>query len=131
MPVPNQFIDGATCITTIVSTSVLDDALPIAWMLTTPNVEIVIPANTPVASVIPISLSKVQDYEISLVNGRPQKWQTQEWAIKMNDRSKESQRKNGIGEWTNFYRNATNHLGEKVGNHEVKKIIMKVNGKDE
>ena len=50
MPVPNQFIRGAQCMTTLLSTSVLASDLPIAWMITEPNIEITISANTPIAS---------------------------------------------------------------------------------
>jgi hypothetical protein len=126
MPVPNQFIDGATCMTTIISTSVLDNDLPIAWIITRPNIEITIPANTPIASIVPISLNSIQDYGLSLISGRPATWESEEWNVKMRDRARVSQEKNSTGDWTHFYRNTTNHLGDVVGEHEAKKIIMRV-----
>jgi hypothetical protein len=57
MPVPNQFIDGSSCISTIVSTSVLVGEMPIAWKITRPNTKIIIPANTPIAAILPISIN--------------------------------------------------------------------------
>ena len=126
MPVPNQFINGAQCITTVVSTSVLESDFPIAWMVTQPNVEITIPAGTPVAAILPISLKDVQSYEVVLKNGMPSEWRTKEWSDRMSGRSQASMARNSVGDWTHFYRDAVDHNGDAVGEHESKKIIMKV-----
>lgn len=126
MPVPNQFINGAQCITTIVSTSVLQSDFPIAWMVTQPNVEITIPAGTPVAAILPISLKDIQSHEVVLKNGMPPEWRTKEWSDKMSGRSQASMARNSVGDWTHFYRDAVDHNGDAVGEHEAKKIIMKV-----
>jgi hypothetical protein len=125
MPVPNQFIRGAQCITTLISTSVLAGDLPIAWMVTEPNIEITIPANTPVAAVLPISLTDIQSNELEIVRGRPE-YEDSGWSERMRDRSAASQEMNSKGQWTHFYRNAVDHNGTPFGNHEAKKIIMKV-----
>ena len=37
---------------------------------------------------------------------------------------------NMLGKWSGFYRNATDHLGNKIGKHEVKAIRLKINSKD-
>lgn len=131
MPVPNQFIRGAQCMTTLISTSVLASELPIAWMITEPNIEITIPANTPVASILPISLSEIQSHELEIRSGRP-KHEDASWHSRMRDRGEASQKKNSVGEWTHFYRDAVDHTGDSAGSHEAKKIIMKVinNAKD-
>jgi len=131
MPVPNQFIRGAQCMTTVTSTSVLVGDFPIAWMITEPNIEITIPANTPVAAIVPISLTDIQSYELEVIKGRPE-YEDNEWNQKMKDRGQASQEKNSKGEWTHFYRDAVDHTGNAVGQHEAKKIIMKVigNGKN-
>ena len=34
---------------------------------------------------------------------------------------------NRKGKWSNFYRNATNIYGKSIGNHQVKKINLKIN----
>jgi hypothetical protein len=125
MPVPNRFVRGAQCITTLTSTSVLVGDLPIAWMITEPNLEITIPANTPVASVIPISLTEIQSYELDVVKGRPP-YEDSDWSQRMRDRGFVSQEMNSKGDWTHFYRDAVDHLGAPFGKHEAKKIIMKV-----
>jgi hypothetical protein len=131
MPVPNQFIRGAQCITTLISTSVLANDFPIAWMITEPNIEITIPANTPIAAILPISLSDIQENELEIKSGRPE-YETQEWQQNMIKRGEASQVMNSRGEWTHFYRDAVDHNGCPAGYHEAKKILMKVkdNAKD-
>jgi hypothetical protein len=126
MPVPNQFVDGAQCITTIVSTSVLETDFPIAWMITRPNVEITIPAGTPIAAVLPISLKDVESYEVIVKNKMPDQWRTIEWSERMQGRSQASMARNSVGDWTHFYRDAVDHTGAPAGEHEAKKIVLKV-----
>lgn len=125
MPVPNQFIRGAQCMSTVISTSVLASDLPIAWMITEPNIEITIPAGTPVAAIMPLSLTDIQSYELDIRKGRPA-YEDNSWNARMRDRGIASQEKNSKGEWTHFYRDAVDHNGDPLGKHEAKKIIMKV-----
>ena len=131
MPVPNQFIRGAQCITTLISTSVLETELPIAWMVTEPNIEIKIPANTPIASILPISLSDIQDHELEVVVGSPE-YRDSSWHENARKRGEAAEAMNSVGDWTHFYRDAVDHNGCPVGHHESKKILMKVkdNAKD-
>jgi hypothetical protein len=129
MPVPNQFIDGAQCMTTIVSTSVLPAEFPVAWMITKPNEIITIPANTPVAAFFPISLSDIQDYEIVV---RPaSEMYTKDYIDHLTKNGDASQEKNQRGIWTHFYRDAVDYLGNKVGKHEAKKIVLRTRNDNE
>jgi hypothetical protein len=123
MPVPNQFIDGTQCITTLVSTSVLPGELAVAWMVTKANEEIVIPAGTPIAAILPISLTDVQSFEMVIKPAN--ELYTPERNEYMQARGEAAQEKNSRGDWTHFYRDAKDHLGESVGKHEAKKIILK------
>jgi hypothetical protein len=125
MPPPNIFIRGAQCMTTLISPTALEGQLPIAWMITEPNVEITIPANTPIASLLPISLLDIQNYPITVKSGRPD-YENEKWLKRMRERGDRSQELNMAGTWTHFYRDAVDHNGEKMGEHEVKKIIMEV-----
>jgi hypothetical protein len=125
MPVPNNFIRGAQCMTTLISSSVLQGELPIAWMITEPNIEITIPANTPVAAILPISLSDIQNNELEIRTGLPE-YQDDAWRENARQRGESSQAMNSTGEWTHFYRDAVDHNKCPVGNHEAKKIVMKV-----
>jgi hypothetical protein len=126
MPVPNQFIRGAQCMSTIISPSALQGDLPIAWMITEPDLEITIPAGTPVAAIIPLSLTSIQEYELFVTSQKPP-FQTEDWNNMMKKRGEVSQELNMSGKWTHFYRDAINHEGEPLGKHESKKIVMKVN----
>jgi len=126
MAPPNIFIDGVQTITTIISTSVLQNSLPIALMVTRPNKEIFIPAKTPVASVLPISLSEINSTSLLIKNNYPDYMQKREWLDFMSSRAEISSLKSSTGEWTNFYRDAIDHRGDAFGKHEVKKIRMKV-----
>jgi hypothetical protein len=125
MPVPNNFIRGAQCMTTLISSSVLHGPLPIAWMITEPNIEITIPANTPVAAILPISLSDIQNNELEIRTGLPD-YQDDAWRENVRQRGEASQEMNSVGKWTHFYRDAVDHNGLPVGSHEAKKIVMKV-----
>jgi len=125
MPAPNYFIRGAQCITTVISPTALQGEIPIAWMITEPNVEITIPAGTPIASLVPISLSEIQNYPVSVKNGKPP-YEDDSWNEKMRARGDKSQELNMSGKWTHFYRDAVDHLGNAMGGHEAKKIVMKV-----
>ncbi len=126
MPVPNQFIEGTQCFTTLLSTSVLENDFPIAWIVNKPNEVITIPANTPIAAILPISLNDVQSYSLNVIDGIPELWKSSEWSKRMSDRAKASEAKNSVGDWTHYYRDAVDHNGDIVGEHEAKKIIMKV-----
>lgn len=122
MPVPNQFIRGAQCFTTLLSTSVLPGSVPIAWMITEPNLEITIPAGTPVAAIVPMSLTDIQDYELVISKYE----QNREFENYMKERGAEAEKKNSVGDWSHFYRDAVDHTGKTFGKHESKKIVMKV-----
>lgn len=126
MPVPNQFIRGAQCMTTTMSTSVLAGELPIAWMITEPNIKITIPARTPIAAIVPISLTDIQSHELTVIKGTSPDFDSDEFEEKMDERSKASMELNSRGEWTHFYRDAVWPNGEPAGQHEAKKIVMKV-----
>lgn len=125
IPVPNQFIRGAQCMSTIISPTALQGELPIAWMITEPNIEITIPAGTPVAAILPISLNQIQEYDVLVKHGRPP-YEDYQWKNRMRERGAKSQELNMAGQWTHFYRDAVDHNGDPQGEHEAKKIIMRV-----
>ena len=122
MPTPNLFIRGAQCYTTLISTSFYIHSLPLAWRATEPNIEITIPANTPLATVVPMSLTSLEsDYELTILeeHASPEYW---EEVRKYGDAA---EIKNGVGDWSKMYRDALNYKGEKVGAHETKSIRLK------
>ena len=68
MPVPNEYIEGAEVLSTILSTSVFTGTFSIVWKLDTPNKEYFVPAGTNIACILPISLGQIQDSEINIYN---------------------------------------------------------------
>jgi hypothetical protein len=122
MPVPNQFVRGAQCYTTLISTSFYMPELPLGWRLTEPNVEVFIPAGTPVAAVIPLSLGALEDdYEL-VISDKLLDSAYWEEVTKYGDAA---EIKNGVGDWSKMYRDALNYKGEVVGKHETKSIKLK------
>jgi hypothetical protein len=123
MPVPNYFRDGWTPFTTLISTSWYSGELPSAAMITRPNQEITIKAGTPVAAILPINLSDLQNSEINFLKLSEMKKSN----VDMNEYSNAIYEENRLGKWTDYYRNATDHNGNKIGEHQVKTIKLKVN----
>lgn len=122
MPVPNQFIAGTQCFTTLISTSFYMPPLPIAWKLTEANKEITIPAGTPVAAVLPISLG---DLENNYTMEIDENILTNDYWQELQKYGDAAQAKNSVGDWSKMYRDAVDYKGEKVGAHETKSIKLK------
>lgn len=125
MPPSNYFVDGATCFTTLISTSFFDGPLPIVYRITQPNKVITIKANTPICTILPISLSELQNSEVVFEVREKNK----DAMLEINDSASAYEIRDSIlnsGKWTNFYKNGLNWLGQKIGDHEVKSINLKV-----
>jgi hypothetical protein len=122
MPVPNQFIPGTQCFTTLISTSFYQPELPIAWKIMQPNQEITIPAGTPVAALLPISVSGLENnYTLTIDETYP----TNDFWQELKKYGDAAQEKNGVGDWSKMYRNAVTYDGSSVGKHESKNIKLK------
>jgi len=121
MPPPNYILDGVQPLTALISTSFFKGEFPAAWRITRPNVEITIKAGTPVMSVIPISLGELNN---SQANIRPLYELGPNFFLD-GDYSKIVKDINNSGRWTNFYRDAVDHHGKKIGDHEVKVLRFK------
>ena len=119
-PVPNQFIDGFQTFTSLISTSFFMGEWQVAGMITTPNKIITIKAGTPIAAVMPISLTNLNNSEIiekPLENLNSKEVMSNEYAITVGNTNV----KGGV---TNFYRNATDMHGNKIGDHELKALKL-------
>lgn len=130
MPPPNMFTEGYQCMSTVISTTALIGSIPIALMVNKPNEEIFISAGTIVASLLPISLSDINNTNITVKNGSPDFMKDKNWNNLIRERGEVSQELNSKGEWTHFYRNAVDHKGNKYGEHEAKKIVMRIKYED-
>jgi len=121
MPVPNQFIPGAVAFTTLISTSFYRGDLPIAWMITAPNTEITIPAGTPVAAIIPISIGELQKQELLVIDSPPEPEFYRQTSGDLEVLVEASK----TGTWAHLYRNAITADGTPIGKHEAKAIKLK------
>lgn len=120
MPVPNYFRDGISPFSTLISTSFYYGELPCAWRITRANEKITIKANTPIIALLPIDLSNLQDS--SIVFGKP----IPSLDVNMDEYSNAVYEMNREAKWANFYRNSTDHKGNSLGEHQVKKIKLNV-----
>ena len=107
--------------TTLISTSFFPNVLPAALKIIKPNVEITIPANSTAIAVLPISLSQIVSNEMHLHDYIP----TNADNLKNKRYGDVSQVFNQKGEWTHFYRDATDENRKSVGKHEIKSIKLK------
>jgi len=122
MPVPNQFIAGTQCFTTLISTSFYKPELPVAWKITEANKEIVIPAGTPIAAVLPISVGSLENDYVLEIDHTPK---DDSYWEELRKYGEAAQDKNGVGDWSKMYRNAINYDGTSMGSHESKAIKLK------
>ena len=118
----NYFNPDIEVMSSLVSTSFLNTDFPLAIKCVTANKEITIKAGTPIATIIPISLTSLKDESVEIVNFV----HTKEYDDSVNSYGASAQEINKVGEWTDWYRNAVNEKGESVGAHEVKNLKLSV-----
>jgi hypothetical protein len=97
--------------------------LPLAIKAKIANKRVIIKAGTPVATVIPISLSKLNNTDIQIVEyqdpDRTRLDANTSYGVA-------AQKLNTVGEWTDWYRDAVNEKEESLGSHEVKTLKLGV-----
>lgn len=119
----NYFNDSFETMSNLMSTSFYDNPLPLAIKAKKANEVTIIKAGTPIATIIPISLTKLNNTSIEIIDYRD------------DDRSRHNanmsygeaaQIINGSGQWTDWYRDAIDEKGESLGQHEVKVLRLSV-----
>jgi hypothetical protein len=123
MPVPNQFIDGVVPFTSIINTSVLKAPLPSAWKITRYDQKITIKSGTPIAAIIPISLTGLQDTMFEVM----EQTLNDEYYKNVDEYKKKFAKLISVGGYTHMYRDAVDHLGNPRGEHELKALRLKLN----
>jgi hypothetical protein len=123
MPVPNMFNDLYQTFTSIISTSFFDQEFPSAIRILKADKAITIKANEPFATLLPISLTSMSNIELNLNNFNMEN----QWYKNNEERGKVAYELNKNGEWTNWYRNATDHNNIQIGDHEVKSLKLTIN----
>jgi hypothetical protein len=120
----NFFNDDFETISNIISTSFYDNPLPLAIKSKAANKQVIIKAGTPLATIIPISLSALNNTSIDIVNYED----SNKKRLQSNKSYGEaSQVVNKSGQWTDWYRDAINEKNESLGKHEVKVLKLGVN----
>jgi hypothetical protein len=109
-----------------ISTSFYDNPFPLALRAKVANKRVVIKAGVPVATIIPISLTHLNNTVITVVDYKDQDRKRVEANISYGEAA---QKVNSTGQWTDWYRNAINEKNESLGDHEVKalRLIVKDN----
>lgn len=119
----NYFNNEFETMSNLVSTSFYDNPLPLALKAKKANEKTVIKAGTPIATIIPISLTELNNTTIEMFD------------YKDDDRSRHNanmaygqaaQEVNSSGQWTDWYRDAVNEKNESLGFHEVKALRLYV-----
>jgi hypothetical protein len=124
LPVPNQFIDGLQVFTSIMSSSFYTGGLQIVLQLTSPGKTVLIPANTPIATLVPISLTQFENAEMTI--------HEEEWPFTKIHNSEEYNegiwklKNEAHNEMSNCYSRAVDHKGNKIGNHQIKRFNFTV-----
>lgn len=124
----NYFNNEFETMSSLMTTSFYDNPLPLALKAKKANEKIIIKAGTPIATIIPISLTNLNNSSIEIIN-------YQDPMRKREDANKSygdaAQVINTRGEWTDWYRDAVDENGESRGAHEVKALRLSVNDKTE
>jgi len=119
----NYFNDDFETMSSVISTSFYDNPLPLALKAKKANVETIIKAGTPIATIIPISLTNLNNTTIEIVEYKDEDRSRTNANIAYGEAA---QVLNSSGNWTDWYRNAVNENGESVGSHEVKTLKLYV-----
>lgn len=119
----NYFSDEFEVISSLISTSFYDNPFPLALKAKMPNKKVLIKSGTIVATVIPISLTKLNNTTITIIDYQDIDRKRVESNISYGDAA---QKINYSGKWTDWYRNAVNEKEETLGSHEIKTLKLSV-----
>jgi hypothetical protein len=119
----NYFSDEFETMSCLISTSFYGNPLPLAIRAKLANKRVVIKAGTPVATIIPISLTQLNETTIKLVDYKDDDRKRVEANISYGNAAQELNKAN---QWTDWYRNAVNEKEETLGAHEVKVLKLYV-----
>jgi hypothetical protein len=122
----NYFNEDFETMSSLISSSWMDSQFPLAIRAKTANKKITIKAGTPLATIIPVSLTAMDNTSIHIVDySDPDR--KREYAHKSYGEA--AQEVNKKGQWTDWYRDAVNEKGESLGNHETKVLRLSVTDK--
>ena len=117
----NYFNPDFETMSYLISTSWYDNDFPLAIRAKTPNKEITIKAGEPIATIIPISLTAIDNTAINMYDYYDKDNVRQ---IKHKVYGEAAQALNTSGKWTDWYRDAIDEKGESLGSHETKTLRL-------
>jgi hypothetical protein len=119
----NYFNDDFETMSNLISTSFYDKPLPLSIRAKKANIETIIKAKTPVATIIPISLTNLDQTSIKITK----------YSDPSNSRNEANQNYgraaqefNSNGKFTDWYRDSVNENKQSLGSHEVKVLRLHV-----
>jgi hypothetical protein len=118
----NYFSEYFETMSSMISTSFYDNPLPLAIRAKKANEEVVIKAGTPIATIIPISLTNLNNSTIEIFDYKDEDGSRNRANVSYGTAT---QALITTGNWTDWYRDAVNEKQESLGNHEVK--VLKLN----
>ena len=119
----NYFDNDFETMSNLISTSFYDSPLPLAIKARNANVETRIIAGTPVATIIPISLTNLNNSSINIIDYSDPENRRNRATINYGNAA---QKINISGEFTDWYRDAVNEKNEPLGSHETKVLRLNV-----
>ncbi len=119
----NSFNPYFETMSSVISTSFYGNPLPLAIKVKKANENVTIKAGTPLATIIPISLSGLNNSSITIVQYKDEDGSRM---AKSKSYGEAAQEMNRANKWTDWYRDAVNEKGESLGSHEVKVLKLSV-----
>lgn len=119
----NYFNEDFETMSSLISTSFYDNDYPLAIKARAANKEIIIKAGTPLATIIPISLTMLDSTTIEMYDYSDPENLRQKAHQSYGEAAQEV---NKSGKWTDWYRDAVNEKGESIGIHEAKVLRLSV-----
>ena len=120
----NYFNEDFETMSNLISTSFYDNPLPLAIKAKKANQKTVIKAGTPIATLIPVSLTSLNNTSIEIFEYQDKDRLREKANMEY---GQAAQVVNSKGQWTDWYRDAVNEKGESIGQHEVKALRLFVN----
>lgn len=117
----NYFSPDFETMSSLISTSWFDGDFPLAIKAKSADKEILIKAGEPIATIIPISLTALDNTSIKIYDYQDIDGARQKAHQAYGNAAQEI---NKSGEWTDWYRNAVNEKGESLGSHETKALRL-------
>ncbi len=119
----NYFSEDFETMSSLISTSFYNNPLPLAIKAKKANQRVIIKTGTPIATIIPVSLTNLNNSIINIVDYKDEDGSKEKASIAYGEASQEM---NKVGQWTDWYRDAINEKKESLGSHEVKSLKLYV-----